>query len=81
MLDETLNDGQTREEWSASICSLVASELAQGTRLGVLTASEASQLTTRFLLLLEQALDLPSLRPHLSSLNPWECVRYRLSGG
>lgn len=73
MLDEV----DTREEWSANVCSMLASELLHGTKLGVLTASEAQQLTTRFLLLLEQALDLPSLRTGMSSLNPWDCVRYR----
>jgi hypothetical protein len=73
MLDEV----ETREEWSASVCSMVASELLHGTKLGILTPSEAQQLTTRFLVLLDQALDLPSLRASMPSLNPWDCVRYR----
>jgi hypothetical protein len=70
-------DVETREEWSASVCSMVASELLHGMKLGVLTPPEAEQLTTRFLVLLEQALDLPSLRTAMTSLNPWDCVRYR----
>ncbi|MDT7605882.1 MAG: hypothetical protein QOG96_385 [Pseudonocardiales bacterium] len=68
MLDKT----QTREEWSTSFCSLVASELQQGTHRGLLTSAEAHQLTTRFLILLEQALDLPSLRPGTATPKPWQ---------
>jgi hypothetical protein len=64
---------ETREEWSAGIFSLVAAELLRGTKHGVITAAEAQQLTTRFLVLLDQALDLPALRGS-RSLNPWECL-------
>jgi hypothetical protein len=72
-----LSEAETREEWSASVCSMVASELLHGMKLGMLTPSEAQQLTTRFLVLLEQALDLPSPPTGMPSLNPWDCVRYR----
>lgn len=73
MLDEKV----TREEWSASVCSMVTSELLAGAKQGLLTASEAQQLTTRFLILLEQALDLPALRTGIAAMNPWDCVSYR----
>lgn len=53
---------------------MVTSELLSGTRRGMLTAAEAQQLSTRFLLLLDQALDLPSLRASTHTLNPWDCV-------
>ena len=69
-----LDKAQTLEEWSAGFCSLMASELQQGTSRGLLTTAEAHQLTTRFLILLEQALDLPALRPGVTSHNPWECT-------
>jgi hypothetical protein len=65
----------TQEEWSAGVCSLVASELLRGAELGLLTPSEAHQLTTRFLVLLEQALDLPALSAGLAALNPWTSAR------
>ncbi|WP_028938608.1 hypothetical protein [Pseudonocardia spinosispora] len=65
---------ETREEWSAGVCSMVTSELLSGTQRGMLTAAEAHQLSTRFLVLLDQALDLPSLRASMQSLNPWDCV-------
>jgi hypothetical protein len=68
---------ETREDWSASVCSLVANELLRGTRRGMLTDFEAQQLTSRFLVLLDQTLDLPSLRTTMPNLNPWDCVRYR----
>jgi hypothetical protein len=68
------DEAETREEWSASICSLVANELLRGTKLGMLTPAEAQQLTTRFLVLLDQALDLPSLGAGTPTLNPWDCV-------
>jgi len=69
-----LEKAQTREEWSAGICSLVTSELQQGTRRGLLTSAEAHQLGTRFLILLEQALDLPSVRAGNTPPNPWGWV-------
>lgn len=65
---------ETREEWSAGVCSMVTSELLSGTQRGMLTAAEAQQLSTRFLVLLDQALDLPSLSVSMKSLNPWDCV-------
>jgi hypothetical protein len=69
-----LDEAQTREEWSAGFCSLMASELQQGIMRGLLTAAEAHQLTARFLVLVEQALDLPSLRPGTAISNPWEWI-------
>lgn len=61
MPDET----QAREEWSATVHSLLVRELRRAEALGVLTAAEANQLAARFLVLLDQALDLttPPLRP------------------
>lgn len=53
---------QTREEWSAGICSLVTEELHRGANRGLLTRAEAHQLASRFLILIDQALDLPSIR-------------------
>ena len=72
-----LSEVETQEEWSASVCSMVASELLHGAKLGVLTPSEAEQLATRFVILLEQTLDLPSLRTSMAALNPWNCLRLR----
>jgi hypothetical protein len=65
---------ETREEWSARVYALVTNELLRGTKRGMLTAAEAQQLATRFLVLLDQALDLPSLRTHTPVLNPWHGV-------
>jgi hypothetical protein len=69
-----LDEAQTREEWSAGVCSLMASELQQGIMRGLLTAAEAHQLSARFLVLLEQALDLPSLRAGTVTPNPWDWI-------
>lgn len=65
----------TQEEWSTGVCALVASELLRGAELGLLTSSEAHQLTSRFLVLLEQTLDLPALSTGLAALNPWASAR------
>jgi hypothetical protein len=67
-----LDDAETREEWSVNVCSMLASELLHGTRLGILTAPEAQQLAARFVVLLDQALDVPAIRASVRALNPWE---------
>lgn len=64
-------ESQSREEWSTSVCSLVAAELRRGASRGILTEEEAHQLTSRFLVLLDQALDLPSFRVNPGPANPW----------
>lgn len=56
---------------------MLTSELLAGAKQGLLTASEAQQLTSRFLILLEQALDLPTLHTGMVAMNPWDCASYR----
>ena len=53
---------------------MVAAEFRRGASRGILTAEEAHQLTTRFLVLLDQALDLPSVRVNTGSANPWDAA-------
>jgi hypothetical protein len=65
------DESQTREEWTAGFFLLVAAELRRGARNGALTPAEANQLTGRFLVLLEQALDLPSDRLGAAIRHPW----------
>ncbi|WP_028926407.1 hypothetical protein [Pseudonocardia acaciae] len=65
-----LDEAQTREEWSARFHSLLADELHRGARRGLLTVAEAEQLAARFLVLLDQALDLPSVRRYAPGRDP-----------
>lgn len=58
------DDAQTREEWSAGFHSLLSTELERAVTRGLLTMAEADQLAARFLVLLDQALDLSLPRVH-----------------
>ncbi|HEY4005421.1 MAG TPA: hypothetical protein VGM60_09590 [Pseudonocardia sp.] len=68
------DESQSRQEWSASVCSMVAAELRRGASRGILTTEEARQVTNRFLVLLDQALDLPSFRVNTGSADPWDAA-------
>lgn len=58
------DEAQAREEWSTGFHSLLGSELRRAAARGLLTTAEADQLAARFLILLDQALDLSSPRAH-----------------
>jgi hypothetical protein len=69
------DDAQTREEWSAGFHSLLSTELQQAVTRGLLTIAEAEQLAARFLVLIDQALDLSLPRAHGSAGKPWAPTR------
>jgi hypothetical protein len=68
---EVFDEAQTREEWSTGFHSLLATELWRAAAGGLLTTAEADQLAARFLILLDQALDLSSPRAHATAGIPW----------
>lgn len=65
-----VEEAQTREEWSEGFHSLLSTELQRAAARGLLTTAEADQLAARFLVLLDQALDLSSPRAHAARRTP-----------
>jgi hypothetical protein len=65
------DDAQTREEWSAGFHSLLSTELQHAVTQGLLTIAEADQLAARFLVLLDQALDLSLPHANGSAGKAW----------
>jgi hypothetical protein len=64
------DEEQTREEWSAGFHTLLSTELQRAVSRGLLTVGEADQLAARFLVLLDQALDLSLPRAHVPAGTP-----------
>lgn len=56
-----MRDAECRAEWSTHFARTVAAEIRSGVHSGALTWGEADQLLARLRVLVDQALDLPSM--------------------
>ncbi|HEY2204562.1 MAG TPA: hypothetical protein VGH99_08810 [Pseudonocardia sp.] len=67
-----IDERDTREDWSVRFVAQMADELHRGVQHGALTTAEAHQLGSRLRVLLEQALDVPSLGPRTLNAGSWD---------